>query len=40
MTDGWSWIAGGFAVLFCTHWAVQSFRQWQSERQTNLTSAE
>jgi hypothetical protein len=40
MTDGWSWIAGGFAGLFRAHWALQSFRHWQSERQTTLNSDE
>jgi hypothetical protein len=38
--DGLSWIAGGFVLLFCAYWALQGFRQWQSERQTTLTSQE
>jgi hypothetical protein len=40
MADGLSWIAGGFAVLFFTHWALQCLRQWQDERNTELTSTD
>jgi hypothetical protein len=40
MADGLSWIAGGLAVLFFTHWALQCLRQWQDERNTELTSTD
>jgi len=40
MADSLGWVAGGFAVLFFTHWALQALRQWQSERQTGLTSTD
>jgi len=40
MADGLSWIAGGLAVLFCTHWSLQALKQWQSERNTELTSTD
>ncbi len=40
MADGLSWIAGGLAVLFFTHWALQALKQWQSERHTELTSTD
>jgi hypothetical protein len=40
MADGLSWIAGGLAFLFFTHWAIQGLKQWQSERHTELTSTD
>jgi hypothetical protein len=40
MADSLGWVAGGFAVLFCTHWALKCLRQWQDERHTELTSTD
>jgi len=40
MADGLSWIGGGLAFLFFTHWAIQGLKQWQSERHTELTSTD
>jgi hypothetical protein len=31
MTYVWNWIAFGFVLVFCTHSAFQSYKQWRSE---------